>query len=56
MGETFRDFAEAAQAGVRVLDDPILPIVSGMTGHALKPAEAEVIAAAAALIPAPTRS
>jgi acetoin utilization deacetylase AcuC-like enzyme len=45
-----------AMVGVRVLDDPILPIVSGMTGHELKPAEADVINAAAALIPAPTSS
>ena len=36
-----------AMSGVDVLDDPILPILRGMTGHDLKPAEAEVIAAAA---------
>ena len=42
-----------AMAGVHVLDDPILPVVAGMTGHELKPAEAEVIAAAATRIPTP---
>ncbi len=36
-------------AGVKVLDDPFYPMVSGMTGHALKPAEADVVAAAARL-------
>ena len=38
-------------SGVNVLDDPFLPLVSGMSGHGLKPAEADVIAAAATQIP-----
>jgi len=41
-----------AMSGVRVLEDPFLPLVSGFAGHDLKPAEAEVIAAAAVQIPA----
>ena len=45
-----------ALSGIDVLDDPILPILRGMTGHDLKPAEAEVIAAAATRIPTPARS
>jgi acetoin utilization deacetylase AcuC-like enzyme len=36
-------------AGVKVLDDPFFPVVDGMSGHELKPAEADVIAAAARL-------
>jgi acetoin utilization deacetylase AcuC-like enzyme len=40
-----------AMCGQRVLDDPFLPIVTGFAGHELKPAEADVIAAAAAYIP-----
>ena len=39
-----------ASYGARVLDDPFLPIVAAFAGHELKPAEAEVIAAAAAQI------
>jgi acetoin utilization deacetylase AcuC-like enzyme len=35
-------------AGVHVLDDPFHPIIAGMSGHQLKPAEADVVAAAAA--------
>jgi acetoin utilization deacetylase AcuC-like enzyme len=41
-----------AMCGQRVLDDPFLPIVTGFAGHELKPAEADVISAAAAQIPA----
>jgi hypothetical protein len=36
-------------AGVKVLEDPFFPVVDGMSGHELKPAEADVIAAAARL-------
>jgi hypothetical protein len=36
-----------AMSGVKVLDDPFLPLVTGYAGHALKPAEAEVVASAA---------
>jgi acetoin utilization deacetylase AcuC-like enzyme len=41
-----------AMCGHHVLDDPFLPIVTGFAGHELKPAEADVISAAAAHIPA----
>jgi acetoin utilization deacetylase AcuC-like enzyme len=40
-----------AMSGHRVLDDPFLPIVTGFAGHELKPAEADVISAAAVHIP-----
>jgi acetoin utilization deacetylase AcuC-like enzyme len=44
-----------AMSGVRVLDDPILPVIAGMSGHELKPAEAAVIASAATHLPIPAR-
>ena len=40
-----------AMSGVRVLDDPFLPMVGSFAGHGLKPAEADVVAAAAAHLP-----
>jgi acetoin utilization deacetylase AcuC-like enzyme len=40
-----------AMSGRRVLDDPFLPLVTGFAGHELKPAEAEVVAAAAEHVP-----
>ena len=33
-------------AGVHTLDDPFQPVVAGMSGHELKPAEASVVSAA----------
>ena len=41
-------------AGVHTIDDPFQPVVAGMSGHELKPAEADVIAAARALAAEPT--
>ena len=43
-----------AMAGVHVLDDPIYPVIAGMTGSELKPAEVAVIAQAAAALATPT--
>jgi acetoin utilization deacetylase AcuC-like enzyme len=40
-----------AMSGQHVLDDPFLPLVTGFAGHELKPAEAEVAAAAAEHLP-----
>jgi acetoin utilization deacetylase AcuC-like enzyme len=40
-----------AMSGQKVLDDPFLPLVSGFAGHELKPAEAEITAAAAEHLP-----
>jgi hypothetical protein len=33
-------------AGVHTIDDPFQPVVAGMSGHELKPAEADVVRAA----------
>jgi hypothetical protein len=43
-------------AGVHVLDDPFHPVVAGMSGHELKPAEAAVVSAARALVDPPVRA
>jgi acetoin utilization deacetylase AcuC-like enzyme len=40
-------------AGVHTLDDPFQPVVAGMSGHELKPAESAVVSAARTLAMAP---
>jgi acetoin utilization deacetylase AcuC-like enzyme len=42
-------------AGVHVLDNPFGPVLATMAGHALKPAEADVIAAAAQRVAVPAQ-
>jgi acetoin utilization deacetylase AcuC-like enzyme len=43
-------------AGVHTLDDPFQPVVAGMAGHELKPAEAAVVEAARRTTAPPVRA
>jgi acetoin utilization deacetylase AcuC-like enzyme len=43
-------------AGVRTIDDPFQPVVAGMAGHELKPAEAAVVEAARRTTAPPVRA